>query len=320
MKKAWYLAIDGGGTKTEYRLVDEQFRLAERCRGGCVNHDLLPGGWEDTVLELQSGIQTLLGRRALQISDIADTVAGLSGVDSLSDQKHVEHCLLDMGLERFLVCNDGFLPVKAECGGWGIAYNCGTGVCCCGIGEDGSMVKLAGLDEWSGDAGGGRWIAVHLFRTVYRQRILKSRETYLTEAYQQRFDCRSEEDIIESLTFLKTPAQNPEVSKAAVELFFAALEQQDQDIQLLAEEMADCAAENISTVCRRLEFVRPEIPVVLTGSIHTKAANQMYLDLLRQKIQRKMSGRAEIFLASKEPAVGAQEWLRERAANVAGFA
>ncbi|MFS6554732.1 hypothetical protein VPJ68_04405, partial [Parabacteroides distasonis] len=144
------------------------------------NHDLLPDGWEDTARELRSGIGTLLGRRGLQTGDIADVVAGLSGVDSRTDQEQAERCLREIGLKEFLVCNDGFLPVKAECGGWGIAYNCGTGVCCAGIGEDGGMVKRAGLDEWSGDAGGGRWIAVHLFRAVYRRCILCGQETYLT--------------------------------------------------------------------------------------------------------------------------------------------
>ena len=30
-----YLAIDGGGTKTEYLLLDEAFRTAGRYLGGC---------------------------------------------------------------------------------------------------------------------------------------------------------------------------------------------------------------------------------------------------------------------------------------------
>lgn len=318
MKKAWYLAIDGGGTKTEYRLLDEQFHLEERCRGGCVNHDLLPGGWEDTARELRSGIWNLLGKRGLQISDIADAVAGISGVDSWVDQTQIERCLSDIGLGRFLVCNDGFLPVKAECGGWGVAYNCGTGVCCCGIGEDGSMAKSAGLDEWSGDAGGGRWIAVHLFRAVYRRRILYGEETYLTAAYQQSFGCGSGEDILDSLSLLKAPTEHPEAAKTAVKLFFAALEQKDRDAQILAEEMADCAAENIRTVCRKLGFAQTQIPVVLTGSIHTKAANRIYLDMLEQQVQKAMDGRAKIFPASKEPAAGAQNWLAERASGTWG--
>ena len=122
MKNAWYLAIDGGGTKTEYRLLDGQFRAAERCLGGCVNHDFLPGGWEDTARELRSAIADLLGRRGLQIGDITDTVAGLSGVDSRTDQINIERCLRDIGLTRFLVCNDGFLPVKAECNGLSLIH------------------------------------------------------------------------------------------------------------------------------------------------------------------------------------------------------
>ena len=42
-----YIAIDGGGTKTEYLLLDKHFQVVDHYLGGCLNHDLLGNGWAD---------------------------------------------------------------------------------------------------------------------------------------------------------------------------------------------------------------------------------------------------------------------------------
>ena len=42
-----YIAIDGGGTKTEYLLLDKYFQVVDHYLGGCLNHDLLGNGWAD---------------------------------------------------------------------------------------------------------------------------------------------------------------------------------------------------------------------------------------------------------------------------------
>ena len=58
---------------------------------------------------------------------------------------------------------------------------------------------------------------------------------------------------------------------------------------------------------REKALYQEKIPGVLTGSVHTKAANRGYLDLLEKRVQKAMDGRAEIFPASKEPVAGAQK-------------
>ena len=60
-----YIAIDGGGTKTEYLLLDKHFQVVDHYLGGCLNHDLLGNGWADVSLALKASIDVLLERNGL---------------------------------------------------------------------------------------------------------------------------------------------------------------------------------------------------------------------------------------------------------------
>ena len=75
-----YIAIDGGGTKTEYLLLDKHFQVVDHYLGGCLNHDLLGNGWADVSLALKASIDVLLERNGLTVSDIEAVAAGISGI------------------------------------------------------------------------------------------------------------------------------------------------------------------------------------------------------------------------------------------------
>lgn len=301
-----YLAIDGGGTKTEYLLLDEGFQIVERHLGGCVNHDFLADSWEGTKRELQRGVEAVLAKTGLGIFAVKNVVAGLSGVDNSRDKERMEEIFREIGFKEFLVCNDGFLTVWAECpSGVGIAYNCGTGVCCAGIDEAGGMEKTAGLDEWSGDAGGGIWIVQNVFRLVYRSVILYREETPLAAAYKRKFSLETEDAVLNSWNMLKDPAAYPEWPKDVIGLFFARLEAGDGEVRELARQMALCAAENVRAVIERLSFLEEPVTVVLTGSVHTKAANETYLALLKERMKEEITVPFRLVMASKAPVEGA---------------
>lgn len=308
-----YIAIDGGGTKTEYLLLDEHFEVRERYLGACVNHDFLPDGWEGTFGELRGGISTLLEKGRLGIEDVEDVTAGLAGIDTRIDQRQMETCMKRIGLKRFAVCNDGFLSVLAECpGGWGIAYNCGTGVCCAGIDEKQNRVKTAGLDEWSGDAGGGNWIVQQVFRQVYSDLVYWRMRTPFAQRYMEELKLETEEDVVDSLSLLRYPADHPELQIKVIRLLFELLDSGDAEAVSLTDRMLQCAYANVLAVIKGLEFPQSEIPLVLTGSIHTKAASREYLRRLGEVLQKAADNRLKIHMASKAPVWGAVQWLRER--------
>lgn len=308
-----YIAIDGGGTKTEYLLLDETFTIVDRYLGQCVNHDFLPDSWEGTRNELQSGMNALLSQRNMKISEIQDVTAGLSGIDTRTDQRHIEECMKKMGVQRFAVSNDGFLAVLAECeGGWGIAYNCGTGVCCAAINEKGHRMCTAGLDDWSGDAGGGNWIVLHIFRQIYKDLFFWKEKTDLTEKYMREFQLETGEDVIDSVSRLKQPMEYPEMQRKVIQMLFEQFENRDEEAVLIINEMLHCAYNNVRAVVTDLKFEHKEIPLILTGSIHTKAANGEYLQRLYGMLQKAADHRLAIRMAEKPPVYGAIQWLKER--------
>lgn len=314
-----YLAIDGGGTKTEYLLLDREFRTVGRHLGGCINHDFLNGGWQGTKRELLDGVRALTAGSGCGVSDIKDVAAGLAGVDNGRDQEAIEKIFREIGFREFKVCNDGFLTVWGECpGGVGIAYNCGTAVCCAGIDESGRMEKTAGFDEWSGDAGGGNWIVQNVFRLVYRSLVLQGEETALAAAYRRRFSLKTEADFLDSWSMLKDPAGYPDMRKDVIALFFEQLEAGERGASELAEQMAVCGVENIQAIQKRLAFSKSPVSVVLTGSIHTKAANGAYLALLETKMRERAVLPFDITMASGAPAEGAAMYIRRKWESSAG--
>ncbi|MFR0953930.1 MAG: hypothetical protein ACLSGK_14570 [Lachnospiraceae bacterium] len=111
---------------------------------------------------------------------------GISGLDTARDQQQADACFSSAGISRFLAINDGYLPhCSREPGCVGVSLNCGTGMCCAAIDPSGNRIKLAGMDEWSGDAGGGNWIVMQMYRKVYENLILKDVSTSLVMEYHE---------------------------------------------------------------------------------------------------------------------------------------
>ena len=80
-EKRCYLAVDGGNSKTEYRLLDASGAVIAAHRGGASNHETMPGGFEDAADVLVESIETLLEAQGYSLSQVADAVLGLAGAD-----------------------------------------------------------------------------------------------------------------------------------------------------------------------------------------------------------------------------------------------
>ena len=310
-----YIAIDGGGTKTEYLLLDKHFQVVDHYLGGCLNHDLLGNGWAAVSLDLKASIDVLLKRNGLDISDIKDVAAGISGVDTAEDQKQIDACFSSVGISRFIAVNDGYLPIAAENPAvWGVSLNCGTGMCCAAIDPSGNRIKLAGMDDWSGDAGGGNWIVMHMYRKVYENLILKDVSTPLVLAYMEAMSLKDKTDFINSWSELKggDSAICGEKHKRIIQLFFQLLDRENPEVKVLADQMVRCAVYTIDAAVRELHFSNENIPVYLSGSILTKAASSEYLVMLKKGLACICQGKLDVKLCCQKPVTGAGKLLKRR--------
>ena len=310
-----YIAIDGGGTKTEYLLLDENFQVIDQYLGSCLNHDFLDQGWADVRKTLKSSINVLLRRNCLAWADIKDVSAGISGVDTAEDQKQIEACFSSIGISHFLAVNDGYLPIAAENPAvWGVSLNCGTGMCCAAIDPEGNRMKLAGMDEWSGDAGGGNWIVVHMYRKVYENLILKDVGTPLVLAYMEAMSLKSKEEFINSWSDLKGQSNKDcrMLHQKIIRLFFQLFQRLNPEVRPLADQMIQCAVYTIDAIVRELHFSSEKIPVYLSGSILTKAASAEYLSELREALNCICQRKLEVHICTRKPVEGAVQILRQR--------
>ncbi|MDD4310891.1 MAG: hypothetical protein PHW41_00205, partial [Eubacteriales bacterium] len=223
-EKRCYLAVDGGNSKTEYRLLDASGAVIAARRGSASNHETLPGGVEDAANLLFGEAEELLEAQGYSFQQVADAVLGLAGADYAEEVAALQGALAARGLVDAFVCNDGYLGVMAGIdNGVGICYSAGSGVTCAGMNAEGERAQFGGIGVLSGDVGGGFDIAAFVYRCVYRHLFFHQPYSALKDAYFTLFDVRTPEAFLSSAARI----QNEEAARQLIGLFFTAVETGD---------------------------------------------------------------------------------------------
>ncbi|MDR1464117.1 MAG: hypothetical protein LBJ11_02290 [Oscillospiraceae bacterium] len=305
----YYIGVDGGGTKTAYALFNEEKELLLLQEGPGSNHENLEGSFDQAAQLLWEGLHGLVSEANLTLPDVDFTLMGLAGIDHPFQYHAMMQRLNKRGLEKLEICNDGFIVVKAGSrSGAAIGYNCGTGTCCNAIDRDGRMVQLAGLGDFSGDVGNGQWIGVTAFRLVYDDCILGVAPTRLTALFLEEFGLHDGKQIPLLLAALDGE-EAADTLKAMIRLFFQAAAEGDGPVLAAVETMAQRGAQLIAAHVRNLNFAGDPVEVVLSGSIHTKLPNKVYLDRLKQKAAV-LSGRPlDFHILNQPPVMGCIQWI-----------
>jgi len=299
---AYYIGVDGGGTKTAYALFNEGKEILHEHEGPGSNHENFDGGFDEAAARLHAGVQALLAKAELALCDITGIFMGLAGIDHPYQYDAMMQRL--QGLGKLEIVNDGYIAVKAGCAsGAGIGLNLGTGTCCNSIDRQGMLRMLAGLGEFSGDVGNGAWIGKQMFKIAYDDVVLGIENSVITSMITQQFG----DDIMPLIQELDSEGGN-DTKKAFVRIFFAALNASDPAAVRVAEQMALRGAQMIAAHLRDGDFATP-CEVVLCGSIHTKLPSDVYVDMLLQQ-SRELSGRELLFSKlSRAPVMGCIDWM-----------
>lgn len=312
---AYYIGVDGGGTKTAYALFDEHKNIIAQVKSPGSNHENLSGSFDEASKIIWGGITSLLHEAGVKLSEVGFTLMGLAGIDH--PYQHDIMCLKleTLGLRRFAVFNDGFIVVKAgSVSGAAIGYNCGTGTCCNSIDSDGTMLQLAGLGTFSGDIGNGHWIAESVFRHVYDELFIGINPTDMTGRLFEKEGFKDRSAFVDSLSRFEGEDADDYIM-TLIDVFFESLNAGDPIAHAMAEEMADRGARLISAHVRQLNFAADPVEVVLSGSINVKLPNDIYIDLMMQK-SREYSGRELSFIKLRNPPVtGCINWIMQEFAK-----
>ena len=307
-EKRCYLAIDGGNSKTEYRLLNTSGAVIAARRGGPSNHEILPGGYDAAADVLIGETEELLEAQGYTIQQVADAVLGLAGADYAEQAAALQQALRARGLMQSFVCNDGYLGVMAGIeSGIGICYSAGSGVTCAGMNADGKRVQFGGIGVLSGDTGGGFDIAAFVYRSVYQHLFFDKAYTALKDAYFTLFDVRTPEAFFASAARI----QNEESARQLIGLFFTAMETGDEVALRYAALAASHAADCIVAVTDALSL-KATVSIALSGSIMTAVAPPAYRRMIEYELFRRKGKFYTLRVNDRLPVDGAVRWVRQR--------
>ena len=303
-----YLAVDGGNSKTEYRLLNGSGAVVATLRGGATNHETLPGGFDEATDRIVSCAQQLLSAKGYALCQVQDAVLGLAGADYDAEAEALRASLQARGLAKCLIVNDGYLGVMAGTqSGVGICYSAGSGITCAGMNAEGKRVQFGGIGVLSGDVGGGFDIVAFVYRAIYQHLFFGRKFTSLKDGYFTLFDVRTPEAFLASAAQI----QNEEAAKLLIGLFFTALDTGDELTLQYAAQAAAHAADCIIAVSEALAL-QPIIRVALSGTILTAVAPAAYRRMIEYELLRRKGEIYQLKVNDLAPVEGAVRWVRLR--------
>ena len=307
----YYIGVDGGGTKTAFALFDENKKMLTSVTGAGSNHENIETAFEGASDIIIKGLNELCEKAGIALSDVSFTLMGLAGIDHQYQYEIMCDLLKKKGLANFEVFNDGFIVVKAGATGKSaIGYNCGTGVCCNGIGIDGKRLQLAGLGDFSGDISGGGNIVVEAFRLVYNELFLGLDKTLITGMVMDKFGFKTREEVLGLIEKIEGE-DGGDYIRTMVAFFFEAVKQGDKPAMEYCDRMATRGAQLIAALSNELDFGGDEIEVVLSGSINVKLDNKYYLDALLSKAESFSGKKLKFIKLNAMPVTGCINWIMQ---------
>ncbi len=308
----YFIGVDGGGTKTQYALFDENKNMLSTVKTDGSNHENLEGAIPEAAGIIMGGINALLSENSLKLEDITHILMALAGIDHQFQCDEMTAELKKLGLNvPFSIYNDGFIVVKAGATGKeGIGYNCGTGTCCNSVDSRGALLQVGGFGELSGDVGNGHWIARQAYNLVYNDICLKAKETSCTKALVTKFGITADREGLLSI-IPGVDAEEEQIVRDLIDIFFDAVNAGDEAAMEVVEIMAKQGAKFITAHIKNQQFDCEVIDVVLSGSIHTKLPSDKYIEVLKEKTQQLSGRKCNFIKLNVAPVTGCINWMLE---------
>lgn len=178
----YFVALDGGGTKTECWVADDS-RVLGQSSGPTVK--LMNVGEQAATEALRTMIREALGSAGVAGDSIACTCFGLAGSSSAEVRRWAEATLGELVSGPIIITGDEQIALDAAFrGGPGVLVIAGTGSHVTGRCASGTAVGAGGWGPVLGDEGSGTWIGLEAIRACLRARD-RGVETCLLREIQQ---------------------------------------------------------------------------------------------------------------------------------------
>src|SRR6202140_142230 len=161
---AYYLGIDGGGTKTRFAVADETTVLARVISGGS---NIIRLGEAQAQEVLRGAIQQVCAAARISPSQISATCIGAAGAARPEIAAKIRKIFADLALTNVDVVGDPVIALEAAFGtGPGAIAIAGTGSIVYGRDAAGHTARAGGWGFAVSDEGSGHWIGRSAVSTI----------------------------------------------------------------------------------------------------------------------------------------------------------
>ena len=285
---AYTLGIDGGGSKTEAVIIDDQDRVWGRGLSGGCNTNFVPR--RDAISSYVHAVRQALDEAGLQPCDIRQAGCTFGGV--------ARDAFAEVGLDVVPI-GVGECRVAFERAGidrlYGIAMIAGTGSSCFGYGADGRRFHSGGLGALLGDEGSGYDIGLRAIRRALLSKDGRRPPTALAEAVCRYLGVPSLGSVVGKLSGVRI--QQPLIAGFAARVAEVASAGDEAAIEIITEAgrtLGDLAA----FVAGRVFQADDEFPVVMAGGVFN--AGDLLIDSFKSVVAPQFP-RASFIVARMSP-------------------
>ncbi len=296
---AFYLGLDGGGTKTTCAVGDDRAVLGEATSGGS---NILRVGEAEARRNLHGVIREACAAAGIKPGQIASACAGVAGLGAAQVTEGVRRIMTELILGEVELVGDMDIAMQAAFGaGPGVIVIAGTGSIAFARNERGDTARAGGWGFAIADEGSGQWIGRTAVRAALRAQD-RGQPTDLLARIMQAWHASAHEDLVR-MANASSPPNFAELFPAVL----AAAEAGDRVAGVVlaraGRELADLAGD----VLQRLWPEGGPVKVAMTGGVFrsSKTVERGFRDYLR-------AARPEVVVVPDvvEPVLGALSLAR----------
>jgi N-acetylglucosamine kinase-like BadF-type ATPase len=265
---AFYLGIDGGGTKTRCVLADETTILARVICGGS---NMVRLGEAQAAEVFRSAIRQVCAAARISPQQIRATCIGAAGAARPEIAGKIRNILAALKLTNVVVVGDTEIALESAFGGGpGVIAIAGTGSIAYGRDASGRTVRAGGWGFAISDEGSGHWIGRRMVSAILSAHD-QGLATSLTQMVFQSWKVNTIDELVQHAN--STPP--PDFPRLFVVVVRAAEEGDKIARELLVEAGSKLGA-LVSIVIRRLRSQNAafdKLPVATTGSVFRQSAD-----------------------------------------------
>lgn len=259
MTDAYYLGVDGGGSKTLAVIVNEHGEEIGRGLANGANYNTV--GLEAAVQNIYTAVEQ--ARRATGCPlPLSKAWLGLAGVDRQADHDALFPRLRELATQVRLT-NDGELLLAGLEKAIGVVLISGTGSIALGRDVNGRRARSGGWGHILGDEGSGYIIAQQALQAVVRASDGRGPQTALCERILQAWNLQNTDELIGEVYNEPDKAKIASLSSCVM----ITARSGDQVAAAILQQAARELALAVHTVCQKLDFSQQDIPLALGGGL-----------------------------------------------------